>query len=49
MGPEPQWVGRMALIDMARYGTELDPSRLKNDAPSTVGSPNQPFRNLTQP
>ena len=37
MGPEPQWVGRVALIDATRCGAELDPSRLKDDAPSTVG------------
>jgi len=49
MGPEPQWVGRLALIDATRCGAELDPSRLKDDAPSTVGRPNQPFQDLTQP
>ena len=37
MGLEPQWVGRLALIDVTRCGAELDPSRLKDDAPSSVG------------
>lgn len=36
MGQEPQWVGRVAPINVAHCGAELDPSRLKDDAPSTV-------------
>ena len=32
MGREPQWVGRVALIDVAHCSTELDPSRSNDDA-----------------